>query len=173
VLAAIPSFVIWCFSGLENSCYVSAVVELAVTLQRTVLGGRLLAPRVAIASGVLAALAAPTRPDGAIYAGAFPLVALLNLDCERLAATARGIVIAVAAFALPFGGYLTRRWFESAGSSRTRPSPSPNRCPNWTISTVRVTWSSTSDGYRWPWRSAVWRRCCCAPPRCAPGWSRR
>jgi hypothetical protein len=61
VLSWIPSFVIWCFSGLENSLYAMVVVWLAAVLFR-----RSSSPGAARTAGLLAAAAALSRPDGVI-----------------------------------------------------------------------------------------------------------
>lgn len=108
-LAAIPSFVIWSFSGLENPLYAVTVVGLAVTIFCAVLDGRLLSHRTAVAVGVLAAVAALTRPDGVVYAAAYPIVVLVRLSPVRLWSGARAIGLSSAAFMVPFGGYLAWR----------------------------------------------------------------
>ncbi|RSD23803.1 hypothetical protein [Amycolatopsis eburnea] len=112
VLAAIPSFVIWCFSGLENSFYALTVAALAVLILRAVQGGRLLGTQVAVGTGLIAMLAALTRPDGIIYAGAYPIVVLLFLKRELLGRSVRAVVLSVAGFAVPYGAYVVFRWFE-------------------------------------------------------------
>jgi hypothetical protein len=112
-LAAIPSFVIWCFSGLENALYACLVVVLAVLLVRAVVAGRLLTYRVAVLTGLLAALATLTRPDGLVYAAAYPLVALLLAPRGRPAATrARMSAASTAVFVGPVGGYVAWRHAE-------------------------------------------------------------
>ncbi|OXM63606.1 hypothetical protein [Amycolatopsis vastitatis] len=111
-LAAIPSFVIWCFSGLENSFYALTVAALAVLILRAVQGGRLLDTQVALGTGLIAMLAALTRPDGIIYAGAYPIVAALFLKRELLGRSIRAVVVSVAGFAVPYGAYVIFRWFE-------------------------------------------------------------
>lgn len=111
-LAANPSFVIWCFSGLENSFYALTVAALAVLLLRSVLNDKLLTHRVAIGAGVLAMLAALTRPDGIIYAGAYPIAVAVFLKRAALARSVRAVVVSVAAFVVPFGAYVVYRWFE-------------------------------------------------------------
>lgn len=109
VLAAIPSFVIWCFSGLENSLYALAVTALAVLLFRAVLDGKLLTRKVALLAGALAAFASLTRPEGLVYAGAYPLVALLLLRRPALGSSVRHALLSVAAFAVPVLTYLIWR----------------------------------------------------------------
>jgi hypothetical protein len=111
-LAAIPSFVIWCFSGLENSFYALTVAALAVLILRAVQSGRLLDHQVAVGAGLVAVLAALTRPDGIIYAGAYPIVVALFLKRELLGRSIRAVVVSVAGFAVPYGAYLVFRWFE-------------------------------------------------------------
>jgi hypothetical protein len=112
VLAAIPSFVIWSFSGLENSLYALVVVAIAVVIQRAVLDGRLLTPKVALVTGVLAAAAALTRPDGLIYFGAYPLVVLALLTRPKLGESVRAVLWSTLSFGVLFGGYMVWRWFE-------------------------------------------------------------
>ncbi len=111
-LAAIPSFVIWCFSGLENSFYALTVAALAVLIVRAVHSGRLLDTQVAVGAGLISVLAALTRPDGVIYAGAYPIAVLLFLKRELLGRSVRAVVLSVAGFAVPYGAYLVFRWFE-------------------------------------------------------------
>jgi len=111
-LAAIPSFVIWCFSGLENSLFALTATVLAVLTFRAVMLGRLLTPKVAILAGLLAAAAALTRPDGAIYMLAYPLVVAIHLRRDKIKPSVRAVLISAAAFLVPFGGYTIFRWFE-------------------------------------------------------------
>ncbi|MEB3371489.1 hypothetical protein [Saccharopolyspora mangrovi] len=109
VLAALPSFVIWSFSGLENPLYALIAAALATLLLRAKLAKTLLCPRIAAATGALAVLAAMTRPDGALLAAAFPLLAAWSLRSERGAAI-RAIAVSCASFAVPFGLFLTWRY---------------------------------------------------------------
>jgi hypothetical protein len=111
-LAAIPSFVIWCFSGLENSFYALTVAAVAVLCLRAVQSGKLLTHQVALGSGLIAVAAALTRPDGIIYAGAYPIVVALFLKRELLARSIRAVLVSVAAFVVPYGAYVVFRWFE-------------------------------------------------------------
>lgn len=104
VLAAVPSFVIWCFSGLENPLFALAVVALAAVMFHAVLDARLDTTRVAVVVGGLAALAALTRPDGLIYLLAYPVVLAV---CLRRGV--RAALVSLAAFAVPFGAYLAWR----------------------------------------------------------------
>ncbi|TVT19145.1 hypothetical protein FNH06_25480 [Amycolatopsis acidiphila] len=111
-LTAVPSFVVWCFSGLENSLFALVVTCLAVVAFRAVLLGRLLSPKVAVAAGLLAAAAALTRPDGAIYAFAYPLIVLVTLRRATITRGIRHLLLSSAAFAVPFGGYVLWRYLE-------------------------------------------------------------
>lgn len=109
VTAAVPSFVIWTTSGLENALFALAVVALATTLARAVVAGRLLDTRTALACGALAAVAALTRPDGVIYVAAYPLAAALFAGESSIRRTVRSSLASVAAFAVPVGVYLAWR----------------------------------------------------------------
>ncbi|TDP97856.1 hypothetical protein EV186_103833 [Labedaea rhizosphaerae] len=109
ITALVPSFVIWCFSGLENSLLALAVVSLASVLVRAAASGTLARPGVAIACGALAALAALTRPDGALYAAAYPLVALLFVTRPALRRTLWVVPLSVVTFLIPWGAYLAWR----------------------------------------------------------------
>lgn len=109
-LAAIPSFVIWTFSGLENPLYALLLVGQAVLLFRAVLDDRLLTTKVALTAGALAALAALTRPEGLIYAGTYPLVLLMRLRHATFATSVRRCVESTLAFAVPVGAYFGWRY---------------------------------------------------------------
>jgi hypothetical protein len=103
--ALIPSFVIWSVSGLENALLAAAVaVQVAVLVRRR---DRLAEIQPALACGLLAALAALTRPEGAIYAATYPLALLVvgRARWQELGAAALSTV----AFAVPFGAYLVWR----------------------------------------------------------------
>ncbi len=107
--AAVPSFVIWVSSGLENPLLALAAVTLAAVLARAAVAGRLLEVRVAVGCGLLAALAALTRPDGLIYAAAYPVAVLLLLQPARAARAALAVVVSTVAFTVPAGAYLAWR----------------------------------------------------------------
>ena len=109
ICAAIPSFVIWCVSGLENSLFVLVAVGLATVLVRSEARGRLVAAGPAAACGLLAAVAALTRPEGMIYAAAYPLAVLVLIRRGGWLRGAIAVVIAVLAFAVPLGSYLLWR----------------------------------------------------------------
>jgi hypothetical protein len=108
VTAAVPSFVIWTMSGLENSLLALSVAALAAVLARASVAGRLLALSTAVPCGLLAALAALTRPDGLIYVAAYPLVLLLLARPTRVrpwVSCARAAAASLAAAALPVAAY--------------------------------------------------------------------
>ncbi|AEA22461.1 hypothetical protein Psed_0186 [Pseudonocardia dioxanivorans CB1190] len=110
IAAAIPSFVIWCVSGLENSLLALAVTWIGAVLVRAAARGRVAAAFPAVGCGLLAALAALTRPEGLIYGAAFPLVALLLVRRGAVARTLGAGVLSVVAFLVPVGLYLWWRW---------------------------------------------------------------
>ena len=106
VTAAIPSFVIWTTSGLENALFALAVMVLAVVLARAAASGRLLDVDTALGAGGLAALAALTRPDGAIYVLAFPLAVALAMRRDDLRRSVKACAVGLVAFAVPIATYL-------------------------------------------------------------------
>ncbi|GAA5126987.1 hypothetical protein [Pseudonocardia adelaidensis] len=109
VTAAVPSFVIWTVSGLENALLALAAAGIAAVLVRAVVACRLLEPVTAVWCGLLAALAALTRPDGLVYAGAFPLAVLLLLHRADLGRAVRAAALSLLVFAVPTGAYLAWR----------------------------------------------------------------
>jgi hypothetical protein len=108
-LAVNPSYVAWVISGLENPLYAVLVAALAAVLVRAAATGRLTSSRVALATGVLALLCALTRPDGAVYVGAYPLLLLLLLNRARLRASVRGALLSGLAFGVPMVAFLLAR----------------------------------------------------------------
>jgi hypothetical protein len=112
LLAVNPSFVIWCFSGLENSLYALLVVTIAVLMLRAVVRHRLLTTKVAVLTGGLAFLAALTRPDGMIYVAAYPLLAIVFLHRYAWKPTLLAAGKSVLAFAVPYGLFLAWRYHE-------------------------------------------------------------
>lgn len=107
--AAVPSFVIWSVSGLENPLTALVVTALATLLVRAAVAGRLFELRTAIACGALAGLAALTRPDGLIYAAAYPLAALLLLRRGGAPRAFLAGAVSMLTAAVPVGGYLAWR----------------------------------------------------------------
>jgi hypothetical protein len=110
VTAAVPSFVIWSFSGLENSLLALAVVTLGAVLVRETSHGRLLATRTALVCGLLGAVAALTRPDGLIYMAAYPLAVLLLASRMEWLRALRAGAMSLVAFVVPVGSYFVWRW---------------------------------------------------------------
>lgn len=109
LLAANLSFVAWTFSGLENPLYALLATVLAAVLVRAVTGGALLTRRTAVTCGLLALAAAMTRPDGAVLAGAYPLLLLVTLRRPELPARLRAAAYGIGAFALPYALFLVLR----------------------------------------------------------------
>jgi hypothetical protein len=107
--ALVPSFVIWTTSGLENGLFACVVTVLGAVLARAAVSTTMTTARTAILVGGLAALASLTRPDGVVYAAAFPLAAFLTGGRNTLRRTSIACLISVAAFAVPAGAYLTWR----------------------------------------------------------------
>jgi hypothetical protein len=107
--SAVPSFVIWTTSGLENALFALAVTALAAVLARAAVDGRLLTFNAALSSGVIAALAALTRPEGVVYAAAFPLAVALTVERRTLRRALQVCLAEATAFAVPVGTYLVWR----------------------------------------------------------------
>ncbi|AXB48872.1 glycosyltransferase family 39 protein [Amycolatopsis albispora] len=112
LLALVPSYVMWAVSGLENSLYALAVCWLMALVLRAVPRNELTRARLAVAAGLLAALAALTRPDGALYVVAYPLALLMFVRRYRVPDVLRAGAVSVAVFAVPYGGYLVWRYLE-------------------------------------------------------------
>ncbi|WP_183654357.1 hypothetical protein [Prauserella isguenensis] len=114
LLAMTPSFVIWVVSGLENALYGLLITTLAVLVFRAVLDDAVLRWRLAVATGLLAALAALTRPEGLIYGAVYPLVVLGMLRRSSgapVAASLRHAALSVVAFVGGTGAYFLWRRF--------------------------------------------------------------
>lgn len=133
-VAAVPSFVIWCFSGLENALFALFVTVLAATLCRAAVAERLDAPRVAVAAGLLAAGAALTRPDGLAYAVALPLVVALWLPPRR---AVRQTLLSLGVFAVPYGAYVLWR-FLTFGRLLSAPAIAKGQEPPTAATLMRV-----------------------------------
>ncbi|MFE0176385.1 hypothetical protein ACFWZ2_29125 [Streptomyces sp. NPDC059002] len=110
LLGANVSFVAWMFSGLENPLYACVATVLAAVLVRAVTTRNLLGTGPAVTSGLLALVAALTRPDGAVLAGVYPLLLLVTARRARLGARARAAAIGVAAFAVPYALFIGWRY---------------------------------------------------------------
>jgi hypothetical protein len=109
ITAAIPSFVIWTTSGLENPLLALAVVTIAAVLVRACVEERLLETRTAVLCGALAALAGLTRPDGAIYLAAYPVALLVAGNSIASKPTRRALGTSVLVGAVPLLVYLVWR----------------------------------------------------------------
>lgn len=111
LLAGNASFVGWMVSGLENPLYALTATILASLLIQSAVAGDLLSRGPAAASGLLALAAALTRPDGAVLAGAYPLLLLLSLRGRAgLRPRVRAAALAVAVFAVPYTAFLAWRY---------------------------------------------------------------
>ncbi|MET8690206.1 hypothetical protein ABZV77_38970 [Streptomyces sp. NPDC004732] len=106
LLGANVSFVAWTFSGLENPLYACVATVLAAVLVRAVTAGNLLGRGPAAASGLLALVAALTRPDGAVLAGVYPLLLLLTVRGGPVGPRVRAAALGTAAFAVPYALFL-------------------------------------------------------------------
>lgn len=108
-LACVPSWAIWLVSGLENGLLALTVAGIAAVLARAAADDRLTERAPALACGLLAALAALTRPDGLIYAGAYPVAVLVLLRPGQLPRAIASVATSTVAFAVPVGLYLAWR----------------------------------------------------------------
>ncbi|WP_020662361.1 hypothetical protein [Amycolatopsis benzoatilytica] len=111
-LAAIPSFVIWVVSGLENSLFAFLVTALAALLFTALRKENPLSFKVAIGAGALVAAAALTRPEGLIYASAYPIVLLFGVKREGFWPSFRSALVSIASFGVLFGAYVVWRYLE-------------------------------------------------------------
>lgn len=111
LLAGNASFVGWMVSGRENPLYALLATVLASLLIQSAVVGNLPTRGPAAASGLLALAAALTRPDGAVLAGAYPLLLLLPLPGSAgLWPRVRAAVLAITVFAVPYTGFLAWRY---------------------------------------------------------------
>ncbi|MCZ4125273.1 hypothetical protein [Streptomyces sp. H39-S7] len=137
------SLVVWLFSGLENPLYGLAVTALAAVLARSVARDDLLRPRTAVLAGLLALLAALTRPDGIVYAAAYPLAALLLQRPGSL----RPIALSGTTFALPYAAHLLwrhaefGRWVPNTAVAKAQRTPSPADLAHTTELIVYAGWA--------------------------------
>ncbi|WP_433034652.1 hypothetical protein [Actinomycetospora sp. CA-053990] len=131
ITALVPSFVIWTTSGLENSLYALLVVALGAVVARAAVEGRVRDTRVAVVAGVLAGLAALTRPDGLLFVAAYPLVLGL-LHTGRLRQAAGPAARSVGAALIPVGAYLAWRlatfgdWLPNTARAKRQGLPGPS-----------------------------------------------
>ncbi|MFG2647339.1 hypothetical protein [Streptomyces sp. NPDC048436] len=129
VLALNLSYVAWSFSGLENPLYALTAAATGALLVRAAVRGTLLRPAVAASAGALALLAALTRPDGAVFAAAYPLTVLLFLRADGIARAARAVALSSATFALPYAAFLLWRratfglWVPNTAVAKAQQAP--------------------------------------------------
>lgn len=117
LLALNTPFVVWCASGLENPLYAFLLLALAFLSLRW-LHKPIRDARMGVGLGLLAALAAMTRPDGLSFFVAFPLVIALSplLIASVSLRPERQIKLAMLGYytlgyALFFGAFIGFRWF--------------------------------------------------------------
>ena len=126
-LACIPSYVVWSFSGLENSCYGFLVTAIAAVSVRAVARHRPHAVPVAVGTGLLAFAAALTRPDGMIYAVAYPVLVLLLVNRATIRPTLVAAGASVLSFGVPFVAFLLwrhaefGRWVANTAAAKNQP----------------------------------------------------
>ncbi|MEZ0065369.1 hypothetical protein ABIA32_001365 [Streptacidiphilus sp. MAP12-20] len=129
VLAANWSFVAWSCSGLENPLYGLLAVALATLLVRAAEENRLARPRTAVLAGLLALLAALTRPDGVVYLAAYPAALLLRQRRDAPGQTLRPALLSLGVFGAPYGGFLLWRritfgqWLPNTAVAKAQGTP--------------------------------------------------
>ncbi|MEU3459708.1 hypothetical protein ABZ721_07075 [Streptomyces sp. NPDC006733] len=122
------SLVVWLFSGLENPLYGLAVTALAAMLATSAARADLLRTSTAAATGLLALVAALTRPDGIVYAAAYPVTVLLP---ARGAGSLRRIALSLATFGTPYALHLLwrraefGRWVPNTAVAKAQRTPGP------------------------------------------------
>ncbi|MFD3479528.1 hypothetical protein [Streptomyces sp. NPDC058695] len=128
-LATNLSYVAWSFSGLENPLYGLSAAATAALLVRGVTRGDLTAPRTAVAAATIALLAALTRPDGAVLAGAYPLVLALFVRRRELPRSVRALALHAGVVAVPYGAFLLWRhavfglWVPNTAVAKAQQTP--------------------------------------------------
>jgi hypothetical protein len=128
-LATNLSYVAWSFSGLENPLYGLSAAATAALLVRGVIRGGLTAPRTAVAAATIALLAALTRPDGAVLAGAYPLVLALFVRRRELPRSVRALALHAGVVAVPYGAFLLWRhavfglWVPNTAVAKAQQTP--------------------------------------------------
>ncbi|GAA2290270.1 hypothetical protein OKJ48_34120 [Streptomyces kunmingensis] len=131
LLAVNESYVVWCFSGLENSLYGLLAAALALLLVRGLLVPNPLrdgtALGVACGAAALALAAALTRPDGAVLAAAYPLTVLLL----RRRGAPRAALVNCVVFGAGYGAFLLwrhaefGRWVPNTAVAKSQQPPGP------------------------------------------------
>lgn len=110
LLSAIPSYVAWSMSGLENALFGLLLVALAALLADAAARGTLATPRVALRAALVAFAAMITRPDGLAYIPAYPCFMLwfLRPPIDTRAALRAGLTW-LATSVVTVGGFLALR----------------------------------------------------------------
>lgn len=109
MLSINTSFVIWTTSGLENPLYFACVAVLLYLTTR-IFADEPRMRRVSILAGLVAGIAALSRPDGLIFMGLFPLFLVIQYIHQRKPALfAKSLIAYVVPAAATFGGYLVFR----------------------------------------------------------------
>jgi len=110
LLALNTSFVVWTTSGLENPLYAALVALMTLCCAEWYGDAAGRTNRMAVLAGGAVAALALTRPDGIVFAPAFPLLALYVARRERtLSRTAVPIALFAATAAAPVAAYLLFR----------------------------------------------------------------
>ena len=127
LIAACTPFVVWTTSGLENPLLAFLVVACALLSIRA--GEAPSLPvRTDVAAGLLAGLAAMTRPDAVVYAAIYPAVLLARLRAEGLRSVVRRWSAFAVACAAVYGSYLVfrlgyyGRWLPNTFYAKPEPS---------------------------------------------------
>ena len=110
MLAAIPSYVIWAVSGLENGLYGLLIAVLIALLTRAVAFDQILTIRAELVAAVVVLLLVCTRPDGAVYLPVFIGCALLLATGHSLRERCISSVRYAAMAGCGFAVVLTVRW---------------------------------------------------------------
>jgi len=110
LLSLNTSFVVWTTSGLENPLFVLELSLLLYYSMRAAAGGEA-STRHAVILGLLAAAAAMTRPDGALFVIAYPVLIAAGLLAKRTFPweSVRHLLTYGAAFAIPIAGFMALR----------------------------------------------------------------
>ncbi|MFO1076207.1 MAG: hypothetical protein U1E73_00610 [Planctomycetota bacterium] len=134
LLAVHPTFVVWSLSGLENGLYALCIATLLLASERAAHGST--SRRRAIGAGLIAGMAAATRPDGLVFAAWWPLTVLLAAPgalrerCERAALAAAVTAACIVGMTIwrweTFGDVVPNTFHAKVGSSA--PPRKAERC---------------------------------------------
>lgn len=101
LLASNTAFVVWTTAGLEGPLYAVVIYGLLYISTRDVLAERVDRRSVALA-GVIAAIVAMTRPDGLLFAFAYPLAMLAGAHCPQSGSWRKQFGAQLAVYGLSF-----------------------------------------------------------------------